>query len=67
MILTPIYHKVEILLISYPIAWGGTLLIRNTVLFWKEEKCSTKYAVKNKAKFMDFCEIILKSQKILYK
>ena len=38
MILTPIYHKVEILLISYPIAWGGTLLFLIPYYFWKKKK-----------------------------
>ena len=42
MILTPIYHKVEILLISYPIAWGGTLLFVIPYYFWKKKKCFNK-------------------------
>ena len=42
MILTPIYHKVEILLISYPIAWGGTLLFVIPYYFWKKKKCFKK-------------------------
>ena len=42
MILTPIYHKVEILLISYPIAWGGTLLFVIPYYFWKKKKCLNK-------------------------
>lgn len=44
MILTPIYHKVEILLISYPIAWGGTLLFLIPYYFWKKKKMYRKYA-----------------------
>ena len=38
LILIPIYHKVEILLISYPIAWGGTLLFLIPYYFWKKRK-----------------------------
>lgn len=43
-ILIPIYHKVEILLISYPIAWGGTLLFLIPYYFWKKKRMCRKYA-----------------------
>lgn len=42
-ILIPIYHKVEILLISYPIAWGGTLLFLIPYYFWKKRKMNRAF------------------------
>lgn len=42
-LLIPIYHKVEILLISYPIAWGGTLLFLIPYYFWKKKRMCRKY------------------------
>ncbi len=38
MILTKIHHEVEVLLISYPLAWGGTLLCLIPYYFWRKEK-----------------------------
>ena len=35
IILTKIHHKVEILLISYPLAWGATLLCLIPYYFWR--------------------------------
>lgn len=42
MVLLPIYHKVEILLVSYPLAWGGTLLFVIPYYFWKKGKLNVK-------------------------
>ena len=38
MILTKIHHEVEVLLISYPLAWGGTLLCLIPYYFWRKKK-----------------------------
>lgn len=46
MIMTPIHHKVEILLISYPLAWGGTLLFLIPYYFWKKKKRYKRYNIR---------------------
>ena len=38
MVLLPIHHEVEVLLISYPLAWGGTLLFLIPYYFWKKKR-----------------------------
>ena len=38
MVLLPIHHEVEVLLISYPLAWGGTLLFLIPYCFWKKKR-----------------------------
>ena len=38
MILTKIHHEGEVLLISYPLAWGGTLLCLIPYYFWRKKK-----------------------------
>ncbi len=38
MILTKIHHEVEVLLISYPLAWGGTLLCLIPYYFWRRKR-----------------------------
>ena len=43
IILTKIHHKVEILLISYPLAWGATLLCLIPYYFWRKKRRMSTY------------------------
>ena len=43
IILTKMHHKVEILLISYPMAWGATLLCLIPYYFWRKKRRMSTY------------------------
>ena len=53
IILTKIHHKVEILLISYPLAWGGNVTLSDPVLFLAEEK-KNEYIWISSSKIIDY-------------
>lgn len=63
IILTKIHHKVEILLISYPLAWGGNVTLSDPVLFLAEEK-KNEYIWISSSKIIDY---MLKYKKYVWR